>query len=45
MYTCNQTLHRDKGKRHVTDNNSNQDDVLFMRKQTLNDFTQKKKKY
>lgn len=31
---CNQTLHRDKGKRHLTDNDSTQDNVLFMHKQT-----------
>jgi|TergutCu122P5_1016488.scaffolds.fasta_scaffold2100807_2 hypothetical protein len=27
MYTCNQTFHEDKGKRHLTDNDSNQDYV------------------
>jgi len=30
MYMCNQTLHLDKGKRHLTDNDSTNDNVLFM---------------
>jgi len=37
MYMYNQTLYQDKNKRHLTDNDSNQDYVLFVRKQTLTD--------